>query len=115
MKLIIAGSRGIYDAPFDKLIEKYDIHITGIVSGMARGIDSSAAAWALGNGFTVYPFYADWQKHGKSAGPRRNRLMAEFGDALLAIWDGESRGTKNMIEEMKKLGKPVFVEERKKI
>ena len=29
--------------------------------------------------------------------------MALFSDALIAFWDGKSTGTKNMIEEAKKL------------
>ena len=43
--------------------------------------------------------------HDKAAGPIRNRQMAEYADYLIAFWDGESRGTRNMIETMKKLGK----------
>jgi hypothetical protein len=35
--------------------------------------------------------------------------MAEYADCLIAVWDGSSRGTKNMIDEMNKLKKPVFV------
>lgn len=35
--------------------------------------------------------------------------MAGYADALIAIWDGKSRGTAHMIETMKKLGKPTFV------
>ena len=41
--------------------------------------------------------------------PMRNREMAEYADALLAVWDGESKGTANMILEMHRMGKPVFV------
>ena len=53
--------------------------------------------------------YLDWNKHGKAAGPIRNRQMAEYADCLIAVWDGKSRGTKNMIDEMNKLMKPVFL------
>jgi len=53
-------------------------------------------------------FPADWDTHGRAAGPIRNKQMAEYGDALLLIWDGESRGSANMKSNMKKLGKPVY-------
>ena len=43
-------------------------------------------------------FPADWERHGKAAGYIRNREMAQNADALVAFWDGESRGTKSMID-----------------
>lgn len=53
-------------------------------------------------------FPADWEKFGKVAGHIRNKQMAEEGDALLLIWDGESKGSANMKDNMIKLGKPVY-------
>lgn len=40
---------------------------------------------------------------------RRNKAMAEAAYVLVAFWDGKSRGTGNMINTMKKLGKPVKI------
>jgi hypothetical protein len=54
-------------------------------------------------------FPADWKTHGKAAGPIRNRQMAKNAEALIALWDGNSRGTKNMIETATKLGLKVYV------
>ena len=54
-------------------------------------------------------FPADWDKYGKRAGYLRNVQMAEYADALLAFWDGESRGTKNMIDEALSRGLKVGV------
>lgn len=54
-------------------------------------------------------FPADWDKYGRRAGPIRNREMAEYADALLAYWDGKSRGTKNMIEEARARGLKVSI------
>jgi hypothetical protein len=44
-------------------------------------------------------FKADWDKHGKAAGPIRNQQMAQEADGLIAFWDGKSRGTKDMIQK----------------
>ena len=52
---------------------------------------------------------AEWIKYGRAAGPRRNKQMAEYADALLAYWDGKSRGTKNMIELAKDKGLKIGV------
>jgi hypothetical protein len=35
--------------------------------------------------------------------------MASMADALIAVWDGKSRGTKNMIETAEKMGLRVYV------
>ena len=54
-------------------------------------------------------FPADWEHHGKAAGPIRNAEMAEVADALIAFWDGQSRGTKSMIDLAKRKGLQVAV------
>ena len=53
-------------------------------------------------GLEIYP--ADWKKFGKSAGFRRNEKMAEIADMLIAFWNGESHGTKHMIDICKEKG-----------
>ena len=55
----------------------------------------------------LYP--ADWERHGRAAGPIRNEEMAEVSDALIAFWDGKSRGTKSMIEIARRKGLQVAV------
>lgn len=50
-------------------------------------------------GLTI--FKADWDKHGKAAGFKRNTEMAKYADALIAFWDGKSKGTKHMIDTAK--------------
>jgi hypothetical protein len=112
MKLIIAGGRDIDDAGLVQLaIEDsgWGASVTEVVSGGAPGIDSAGEAIAALHGIRVQRFPAEWHLHGRAAGPIRNEKMAIYGDRLVAIWDGSSRGTKNMIDQMKKLGKPVFV------
>ena len=112
MKTIIAGSRGITDLQVVvnaamNAYEETDIRITSVVSGAARGVDRLGEQFALGVPIKRFP--ALWKQHGKSAGFIRNHQMAQYADALIAVWDGESRGTKNMIDQMKRLDKPVYV------
>lgn len=103
MKVIIAGSRGITEyEPFaeelDSLVEDEAMSITEVVSGTARGVDQMGERWAKERGIPVKRFPADWERYGKSAGYRRNEQMALYADGLIAFWDGESRGTKHMID-----------------
>lgn len=114
MKVIIAGSRTIADmAMLVQAIADSGFEITEVVSGGARGVDKLGELWAVQNFTTATVFPADWSSHGKAAGTIRNRQMAEYADALIALWDGESRGTKNMIEEAAARGLKVFVMEVK--
>jgi len=114
MKLIIAGSRTLQvDNEFIKSVILNllpDEALTGmkIVSGCAKGIDKCGECFSLANKLDCEKFPADWDTHGKAAGPIRNKQMAEYADALLLIWDGESKGSRHMKETMLKLGKPVY-------
>jgi len=113
MKLIIAGSRHLYvtyDQLADFLTEKLGCwtHVTEIVSGGARGIDASGEDFAKRYELKLTTFPAEWYKYGKSAGPKRNFQMAKYADALLLIWDGQSRGSANMKARMLGMNKPVI-------
>jgi len=54
-------------------------------------------------------FPANWAKHGRSAGMIRNDEIAKYADRCVAFWDGESRGTSDVIARFERLGKPVEV------
>lgn len=84
------------------------IEIHEVVSGKAKGFDLLGEAWAAENHLPVKSFHADWDRHGYGAGPIRNAQMAEYAEALLAITYG-TPGTRNMINCMDRLGKPIFV------
>ncbi len=106
MKTIIAGSRDITDY---KWIERMSsvFNITEVVSGRCRGVDMLGEEYAKKNNIPIKPFPADWEKYGNRAGFIRNAEMADYGEALLAFWDGKSKGTKNMIDNA--LKKNLFV------
>lgn len=112
MKLLICGSRN-YPLHLDNLEWYIDAiyrnKIDMIITGGARGPDSVAMEWATKNNIECMVFYPDWDKHGRAAGPVRNKEMAQIADEGLAFWDGSSPGTKNTIEEMKKLKKIIRV------
>lgn len=115
MKLIVAGSRNLTDielfnSSMAKFLERHpNTQIDEIVSGAAKGPDSNAILYAKENNIPVKEFPADRNKYGKKAGPIRNEQMAEYADGLLAIWDGKSSGTRNMIDNMKKAKKPFHI------
>lgn len=113
MKVIVAGGRDFTN--YDLMREKLDFLLKNyapdieIVCGEALGADSLGKFYAQRKGYNVLSYPADWDKYGKSAGIRRNKQMAEIADVLVAFWDGKSRGTKNMIEQMRRLRKPVKI------
>lgn len=110
MRTIIAGSRdlnayGLVCAA----VEASGFVVTSVLSGGARGIDKMGERWAGRRGIPVAVYPADWKLHGNRAGPIRNAKMADNADALVAVWDGESRGTKHMIETALRRGLKVYV------
>lgn len=104
MKTIIAGSRTIDDPMFTSGVVTNILEanpwfkITEIVSGGARGVDQHGELLAPFLNVPVKRFPADWHEYGKLAGRYRNEQMAKYADALIAVWDGKSTGTKHMIE-----------------
>ncbi len=110
MKVIIAGSRNIDDYSLVvRTIKNSGYDITEVVSGTAVGPDRLGEQWARANNIPIKEMPADWMRHGNSAGPQRNRAMAEYADAAIIIWDGQSKGTRNMIENMIRRQKPYHI------
>jgi hypothetical protein len=112
MKTIIAGDRNYQNYDEMKLIlDTYHktTPITEVISGGARGADSMGEWWAKQNDIKIVLFPAMWNKYGLAAGPIRNKLMAEYGEGLIAFLASKSRGTKNMIEQATKLNLKIKV------
>jgi len=110
MKTIIAGSRNIeeYQAILDA-VEASGFEITEVVSGGAKGVDSLGERYGLEKGIPVKVFPADWESYGRKAGIMRNKEMAAYAEALIAVWDGTSPGTHNMIAEAQSCKLKVYV------
>ena len=110
MRVIIAGSRSITSYDYVcQAIKESCFDITEVISGTARGVDQLGERWARDNGIPIVHFPADWDKYKKAAGYVRNTDMGDYGDGLIAVWNGTSKGTGHMIDIMMKLGKEVFV------
>lgn len=101
MILIVAGSRHLTDQSpvIARFLSTYPQPVNLILTGGARGVDSSVHGPARAYGMPVEVVPADWQTHGRKAGPLRNRAMAKRADVLLLIWDGKSRGSASMKRE----------------
>lgn len=114
-RVIIAGCRNFYNYVTLKdrceyyLQNKMQTHNVIIVSGHASGADTLGEKFAVDHNLQCELHPADWEKHGKAAGPIRNAEMADVADALIAFWDGQNRGTKSMIELAKRKGLQVAV------
>lgn len=112
MKVIIAGSRTITDyQDVWNAVKESRFGFTEVVSGGASGVDQLGERWAHEHGVPVKRFIPQWVKYGRGAGPRRNEEMARYADALVAVWDGKSNGTKNMIDVAKHYKLKVYVSE----
>ena len=101
-KVCIAGSRGfnnysLLESYMDRVLKARHPHIC-IVEGGARGADLLGKRYAESRGYAVESYPANWDKHGKSAGYRRNVEMAEASNACVVFWDGVSKGSKHMID-----------------
>lgn len=126
MKTIIAGSRkgASYDDVY-KAIQQAPWEVTTVISGTAKGVDELGELYAANCSIPVERYPARWndinvpgavvrtryngQPYNVAAGFQRNQLMANKADALIAVWDGESRGTKHMIETAKKRGLKIYI------
>lgn len=105
-RVIIAGGRDFNNYPglakvMDRLLANVTDEIT-VVCGMAQGTDRLGERYAKERGYAIRYFPADWDNNGRRAGFIRNEQMAQNADALVAFWDGKSRGTKHMIETAQK-------------
>lgn len=114
-RVIIAGTRTFNDYNLLKesceylLRESMEKHQIIIVSGHARGTDIMGERFAKEHGLPCEYYPANWQIHGRAAGPIRNKEMANNADALIAFWDGHSRGTRSMINLARKMGLQVAI------
>lgn len=80
-----------------------------IISGGAKGADKLGERYAHENRMKCIYYYPDWERYGKSAGPRRNSEMVKKADYVICFWDGKSRGTRSTIDFTKQMKKPLRI------
>lgn len=114
-RIVIAGCRDFCDYRLAKeyieecLSEISENNTFIFVSGACRGADMLGERYAKEHGFEIERYPAQWDLYGRSAGPIRNKQMAEASDLVICFWDGQSRGTRTMIQYAEQLGKTVKV------
>ena len=106
MKLAIIGSRGISDFDLEPYVSE---SVTEIVSGGAKGIDTAARLLAERRGLKLTEFLPEYGVYGRRAPLCRNERIAAYADAVLAVWDGKSRGTAHTVKLFKDAKKPAEI------
>jgi hypothetical protein len=120
MRLLVCGSRAWTDRPrlfevLDRLVSQHsDGQVVTVIEGDARGADRVAGQLARRRGWRLERYPADWTRHGRAAGFRRNARMLREGrpDLVVAFTVGplaESRGTADMVRRARAAGVPVQV------
>ena len=106
MKVAVIGSRTCTIENIDQFIPSIT---TEIVSGGARGIDQCAREYAQQNGLELTEFLPEFERYGRAAPLKRNIQIIRYADLVIAFWDGKSHGTRHVIEQCERLGKPLRV------
>lgn len=120
MILIVAGSRGYQR---DEYLPKLDeaIRLSGfkptliLHGGNMSSVDRLAKLWARQHELPFEAIEADWAETERlgipraAAGPLRNDRLEKRGNGLVALWDGETPGTADMIKKIRRAQKPGFV------
>lgn len=106
MKVAVVGSRNIYVRDLEKYLPE---NVTEIISGGAKGVDTSARDYAMFNNIKLTEFLPEYSKYGRRAPLRRNITIIESADLVLAFWDGTSKGTKYVIDQCRKRNIPIKV------
>lgn len=119
MRILVCGSRDYADnrrlfETLDYFRANSDAKSIEIIEGCAPGADSAASDWATSRGQAVHHYPADWDRHGKAAGPIRNRQMLEEGkpDTVIAFFtdrNNPSRGTSHMVNIARAAGVPTVI------
>lgn len=110
MRVLVCGGRDYADwrALGDVLSAIHrERPIAAIIHGGRRGADMLAHRWAWAHAVERLVFHAEWERHGRSAGPIRNRRMLEEGRPDLVVAFSGGRGTADMVRRARAAGVPV--------
>lgn len=112
LRVLVCGGRDYRDARrlrdiMDALHAKRPIAL--LIHGDALGADLLAEAWADARGVALRAYPAEWKKHGKGAGPIRNRQMLTEGRPDLVVAFPGGRGTADMVRQAEAAGVKVLL------
>lgn len=106
-RVIVCGGRDFADQDVvDNFLDS--IVITEVIHGGASGADTLAGRWAQRRGVPVKVYPADWNKHGRAAGPIRNQQMLDTEDPTAVIAFPGGRGTADMVRRAEDYGVPIY-------
>ncbi len=111
-KIVVAGTREFND--YRLLCDVLDFHINGeqviIISGNAKGADSMGEVYASSHNLKCVKFPPDYETYPSKVAPlKRNEERAKEATEGIIFWDGVSRGTWNMIQQLRKYKKKVTI------
>lgn len=113
MLILVCGSRSWDDkrAIRERLAELHEEHGSHlmVIHGNAKGADRIAMNQCVWLGIRSQAFPADWRRHGKAAGPIRNRQMLDESPSLVLAFSNGSHGTQDTIDEARRRRIPVEV------
>ena len=133
-KVAVVGSRSFKNYNFlseqlTEIFKKLSYEDVIIVSGGSGGADTLAEQYANENGLDTRIIKADWKDmsepcvvkrntygtYNALAGFKRNKVVVDEADLIIAFWDGRSHGTADMIAAAKNEGKHLMVIDTNKI
>lgn len=106
MKVAVIGSRNLHINNLNKYLTD---EVSELVSGGAKGIDTCAREYALKKGLKLTEFLPEYNRYGRGAPLKRNIQIIDHADEVLVFWDGQSRGTKFVIDYCEQNHKKISV------
>ena len=106
MKVAVFGSRGVTVPDLEKYLP---LETSEIILGGANGINASAIKYALANDKILTEFRPEKRKYSRTAPFRRYIKIIRYADLVLTFWDGNSLGTRFVIEKCNRLRVPIHV------
>lgn len=106
MKTAIIGSRTLTITNLEEYIPKNTVEL---IYGGAKGVDSCVKEFSKTHNIKFTEFLPDYSKYRRYAPLKRNLDIIHYANYVIAFWDGKSKGTKFVIENCKKLNKPIKV------
>ena len=102
MKVAVVGSRSLIIENIESYLPK---NVSELVSGGAKGIDSTIKEYAKNNNIFITEFLPNYQRYNKGAPLKRNQEIVNYADEVVVLWDGKSKGSKFVIDYCNKINK----------